>query len=147
MGHSTYIGTKRRFAPLERTTMDRWPTELRVNAARDRLTVRWDDGAEHPLGAELLRVVTPSAERTGHGQRTIIGGKAGVTIRTVAAVGRYAVRIGFSDGHDTGLYTFATLREIGEDGATMWRDYLAELGAAGLSRERPGTAPAPAPGR
>ncbi len=124
--------------------MEAWPTELRINAARDRLTLAWDDGATHAVAAELLRVTTPSAERTGHGRRVVIGGKAGVTIRTVTPVGRYAVRIGFSDGHDSGLFTFATLRAAGERGEAMWRDYLAELGALGLSRERPGTAPAPA---
>lgn len=121
-----------------------WPTELRVNAARDRLTVTWDDGVVHGVAAEFLRVSTPSAERKGHGRRMIIGGKAGVTIRALTPVGHYAVRIAFSDGHDSGLYTFATLRELGDGEPGLWRDYLAEVGAAGLSRERPGTAPAPA---
>lgn len=120
-----------------------WPTELRVNAARDRLAVSWDDGTRHELAAEFLRVSTPSAERTGHGRRIVIGGKAGVTIRDVTPVGRYAVRIVFSDGHDSGLYTFATLAELGAGEQDGWRAYLAELGTVGLSRERPGSAPAP----
>lgn len=123
--------------------MNGWPTRLVVNRARDALTVEWDDGARHAMPAEFLRVSTPSAERTGHGRRVVIGGKADVTIARIEPVGRYAVRIVFSDGHDSGLYTFAALRDLGEDVATLWRDYLGELAATGLTRQRPGTAPAP----
>ncbi|MCF3933155.1 DUF971 domain-containing protein [Acuticoccus sp. M5D2P5] len=117
-----------------------WPTELRVNAARTELTVRYDEGEAQTLTAEFLRVQTPSAERKGHGARNVIGGKQGVTIEDVRPVGRYAVRIVFSDGHDSGLYTFDYLRELGEGRDTLWQTYLGELEAHGLDRERPGTA-------
>lgn len=132
------------FVAVAESELAPWPTELRVRPERDRVAITWDDGATHDLPAELLRVLTPSAERKGHGgTRTVIGGKATVTIAAIHPVGRYAVRIAFSDGHDSGLYTFPALREMGERQEVMWREYLAEIGAAGLSRERPGTAPAP----
>ena len=120
-----------------------WPTALTVPPARDALKVSWDDGLVHTMGAEYLRVFTPSAERTGHGSRQVIGGKAGVLITDVRPVGRYAVRIVFSDGHDTGLYTFADLRKLGRDADANWARYLSELAAVGLSRDREGAAPAP----
>ncbi len=123
---------------------DPWPTELRVPPARDRVTVTWDDGRADTLPAEFLRVLTPSAERTGHGARVVIGGKAEVAVERIEPVGRYAVRIVFSDGHGSGLYTFGALRRLADGQEALWADYLAELAATGLSRERPGTAPAPA---
>jgi len=121
-----------------------WPDELRVNAARDMLAVSYPGGAADRLSAEYLRVFTPSAERTGHGgRRTVIGGKAAVKIVEVAPVGRYAVRITFDDGHATGIYPLTSLRTLADAQAANWAAYLAELAALGLSRERPGSAPAP----
>lgn len=120
-----------------------WPVELTVPAARDRVRITYDDDTVHELSAEFLRVQTPSAERKGHGSRVVVGGKRGVAVARIEPVGRYAVRIVFDDGHSTGLYSFDYLREIGADKARLWDDYLGELAAAGLSRDRPGTAPAP----
>ena len=120
-----------------------WPVELVVNASRDLLTVQYEGGLTHQLPAELLRVLTPSVERTGHGSRSVIGGKRTVTVQSVSAVGRYAVRIGFSDGHNTGLYTLDALYEMGARQQMLWAEYLAELDATGLNRDRPGKAPAP----
>ncbi len=120
-----------------------WPVELVVSAARDVLTVRYEGGRSHVLPAELMRVLTPSAERTGHGARSVIGGKRRVTIQSVSPVGRYAVRIGFSDGHNTGLYTLDALYEMGARQEMLWAEYLAELDATGLSRDKAGMAPAP----
>ncbi|WP_075219954.1 gamma-butyrobetaine hydroxylase-like domain-containing protein [Acuticoccus yangtzensis] len=120
-----------------------WPVRLTVNRDHTLLTIDYEDGARHTIGSELLRVLTPSAERTGHGNRQVIGGKRGVTIRTVEPVGRYAVRIGFSDGHDTGLYTFDTLHALGADADALFATYEAELAAVDLTRDRPGMAPAP----
>lgn len=120
-----------------------WPLRLTVSLNRETLTIAYDDGSEHTVPAEHLRVHTPSAERTGHGRRMVIGGKAGITIERIVPVGRYAVRIVFSDGHDTGLYTFNGLHGLGRDRDALWDAYEAELAATGLTRERPGTAPAP----
>ena len=124
-------------------TLERWPTRLTVAADRARLTVDYDDGTTHRMSAELLRVLTPSAERKGHGARQVIGGKAGVLIAAVDPVGRYAVRIAFDDGHDSGLYTFETLHTLGRDPDRQFAGYLDELERTGLSRDRPGSAPAP----
>lgn len=120
-----------------------WPTELRVPATRDSLRVTYEDGAEIVLAAEYLRVFTPSAERVGHGARQVIGGKDGVTITALTPVGRYAVRIHFSDGHDTGIFPLTSLAELAAAHATNWRDYERELALTGLDRTRPGIAPAP----
>lgn len=117
-----------------------WPVELVVGAARDRLTVRYDGGLVHTLSAEFLRVLTPSAERTGHGRRVVIGGKRAVKIEEVRPVGRYAVRIHFDDGHSTGLYTFAALFGMGETHDALWAQYCGELSALSLTRDHPGQA-------
>src|SRR5258708_1321442 len=89
-------------APMSRP----WPLELRLNPAHDQLTVSFDDGTVHRLAAEYLRVMTGSAEDRGHGAgpRPPVPGKQTVAIHAVAPVGRYAVRLIFDDGHDTGLY-------------------------------------------
>ena len=120
-----------------------WPVELKVSGGRDRLAVAFDDGTLAELSAEYLRVHTPSAERTGHGARQVIGGKRGVCIVALTPVGRYAVRIGFDDGHDSGIYPLTTLKPLADAHEANWARYVAELEATGLDRERPGTAPAP----
>jgi len=92
-----------------------WPVELRVNPARDVLTVAFDDGTSHALGAEYLRVESPSAEVRGHGggpKRPVLG-KENVKIARLEPVGNYAVRIIFDDGHDSGLYSWDFLAELG----------------------------------
>jgi DUF971 family protein len=113
-----------------------WPTELRVRRAVRRLDVTFDDGARFSLPAEYLRVMTPSAEDRGHGAgpgRTVFG-KRQVGVSDVQAVGRYAARIVFDDGHDTGLYTWDELYRLGRDQDRLWTEYLERLEREGLSR-------------
>ena len=113
-----------------------WPTELKVDKDRVLLTVSFDDGASFALPAELLRVMSPSAEVQGHSpsERITVPGKKSVRILRIEPVGNYAARIVFNDGHDTGLYTWAYLRELGENKDRRFQDYLAELAAKRLSR-------------
>ena len=113
-----------------------WPTELRVNKDKDRLAVKFDDGKAFELTAEFLRVFSPSAEVQGHSpeQRVTVPGKKAVRIVRIEPVGNYAARIVFDDGHDTGLFTWTYLRELGENKETRWQQYLAELAAKRLTR-------------
>jgi DUF971 family protein len=113
-----------------------WPTELRVKRAARTLEITFDDGAAFSLPAEYLRVMTPSADDRGHGAgdgRTVAG-KAKVGFVDLRPVGRYAVRIAFDDGHDTGLYSWDELRRLGRDRDRLWGDYLARVEREGLSR-------------
>jgi DUF971 family protein len=100
------------------------------------LTVHFDDGVSHALPAELLRVESPSAEVQGHGpgQRKIVPGKRNVEILAVQPVGSYAVRLRFDDMHDTGIYTWSYLRELGDGAADRMAAYEAALAEKGLSR-------------
>ena len=113
-----------------------WPAELRLRKGGGALAVAFDDGAAFELEAEYLRVMTGSAEDRGHGAgpRPPIPGKQAVTIRAVNPVGRYAVRLVFDDGHDTGLYSWDLLRRLGDERDGLWGDYLATLEGAGLGR-------------
>ncbi|MEM8551072.1 MAG: gamma-butyrobetaine hydroxylase-like domain-containing protein [Pseudomonadota bacterium] len=121
-----------------------WPTEITISKARDSMRIVFDDGAEAGLSAEYLRVFTPSAERVGHGGgRMVIGGKRAVTIKDVSAVGQYAIRIAFDDGHDTGIYPLSSLFELADQRSEGWQNYLEELETLGLTRDTPGTQPAP----
>ena len=114
-----------------------WPSELRLNAEKDVLTVTFESGASAALAAEYLRVESPSAEVQGHGplEKTIVPRKRRVKIRRLEPVGRYAIRIVFDDGHDTGLYTWAYLLELGQAQETKWAAYLSALEEKGLTRE------------
>jgi DUF971 family protein len=114
-----------------------WPAELKVNAGRDTLTVSFDNGERHQLAAEYLRVESPSAEVQGHGplERQLVPQKRHVAIARLEPVGHYAVRIVFDDGHDTGLFTWAYLLELGREKDKKWPAYLEALAAAGLKRE------------
>ena len=116
--------------------MTAWPTEIRLSEDKRLLTVTFDDATSWPLTAEMLRVFSPSAEVQGHSaaERKTVGGKERVTIRDVQPVGNYAVRLVFDDGHNTGLFTWAYLRELGENKEARWQDYLAELAAKRLTR-------------
>lgn len=118
--------------------MSSWPTELRLAKDRRSLHVTFDDGARFALPAELLRVESPSAEVQGHhpSQKTIVAGKAAVEILKVEPVGHYAVKLTFDDMHDTGLYAWDYLRELGERGTEKMAAYEAALAEKGLSRER-----------
>ncbi len=101
-----------------------WPTELRVSPGRDALTVRFDDGAAFRLSAPLLRAMTPSAQDRGHGGPSfepVPGVGGGVVLERVEAVGRYAVRLAFSDGHGSGLYTWDRLHRIGREREALER--------------------------
>ena len=113
-----------------------WPTELKVDKDKRVLTVTFDDGRSFMLPAELLRVLSPSAEVQGHSpeQRVTVGGKKNVSIVRLEPVGNYAVRIVFDDGHDTGLFVWEYLRELGENREARWQSYLQDLAAKRLSR-------------
>lgn len=114
-----------------------WPTEIRLNRNEKILEIDFDNGRSFRLPAEFLRVESPSAEVQGHGpdQKKLIPGRRNVEIIKVEPVGNYAVRLVFDDLHDTGLYSWQYLYELGERQEELWRDYLAALGAAGLSRD------------
>jgi DUF971 family protein len=115
-----------------------WPREIVLNRPERALRVSFDDGSDFTLAAEYLRVMSPSAEVQGHGpaDRKTVGGKRTVGIGAVEAVGNYAVRLIFDDGHDTGIYSWTYLHELGRDHAERWQGYLAELAAKGLHRDR-----------
>ena len=102
--------------PSDNSGADPWPTEIRLNPEQNVLTVAFDDGARFELAAEYLRVESPSAEVRNHG-----GPK---TIAALDPVGNYAVRIAFSDGHDTGLYSWAWLHQLGAEKDRIWGEYL-----------------------
>lgn len=114
-----------------------WPNELKVSKDRRMLAVSFNDGVVANLTAEMLRVLSPSAEVQGHGpgQAVTVPGKRDVAIRSVTPTGNYAVRIGFDDGHDTGIFTWIYLRELGEHGADKFADYERKLAEKGLSRD------------
>ena len=117
-----------------------WPVEIRLPKDRRALRVAFDDGRTFDLPAELLRVTSPSAEVQGHSEaeRKTVGGKRNVTILSVDPVGNYAVRIGFDDMHSTGIYSWAFLRDLGLNAGQRFQDYLDDLQAKGLDRDRPG---------
>jgi DUF971 family protein len=108
-----------------------------LNRAERALRIAFDDGSDFTLAAEYLRVQSPSAEVQGHGlaDRKTVGGKRHVAISSIEPVGNYAVRLIFDDGHDTGLYSWTYLHELGCDRIKRWQGYLAELAAKGLTRE------------
>ena len=110
--------------------------EIRLPKDRRTLHVSFDDGTAFSLPAELLRVTSPSAEVQGHSeaQRKTVGGKRNVTILSVDAVGNYAVRLRFDDMHDTGIFSWEYLHEMGREQDRKWAAYLAALEARGLSR-------------
>jgi DUF971 family protein len=116
-----------------------WPVELRLKRAEKRLEIRFDDGKEFSLPAEYLRVESPSAEVQGHGpgEKIVVAGRAHVGIMELEPVGNYAVRIKFDDLHDTGIFSWEYLYQLGVEHDKRWRAYLAVLAARGLSREPP----------
>ena len=107
-----------------------WPLELRLDAAKKTLTVAFDTGERFALAAEYLRVESPSAEVQGHGpsQKQIVRGKENATIAALEPVGNYAVRIRFDDGHDTGLFSWDYLLELGREHKTKWAAYVKAAG-------------------
>ena len=114
-----------------------WPTEVRLVRDERRLEVTFDSGEVFSLPAELLRVESPSAEVQGHGpdQKVVVAGKREVAIVAVEPVGNYAVRLTFDDLHDTGIYSWDLLHELGRRRDELWRRYLAALEERGLGRD------------
>lgn len=113
------------------------PSELRVSKDRTLLTVTFPGHQPMELTAELLRVTSPSAEVQGHSpdQRVTVPGKRDVSITRIEPTGNYAVRITFSDGHDSGIFTWTYLHTLGHEKDQRWQAYLDELAAKGLSRD------------
>jgi DUF971 family protein len=112
------------------------PKELRVSKDRKLLTVTFAGEPPFELPAEMLRVLSPSAEVQGHSpeQRVTVPGKRDVAIVRIEPVGNYAVRIVFDDFHDTGIFTWTYLHTLGREKDARWREYLDELAGKGLSR-------------
>lgn len=109
------------------------PVDIRLHQASRRLEISFDDGRTAMLSCEYLRVYSPSAEVRGHGagQEVLQVGKESVNITGIEPVGNYAVRLTFSDGHDTGLYSWDYLYDLAEHQDTLWQAYLERLAAAG----------------
>lgn len=123
------------------------PTSVVLHKASRLLEVAFDDGSTFKLPFEFLRVYSPSAEVRGHGpgQETLQVGKRDVTIEELQPVGHYALHPLFSDGHDSGIYSWEYLYELGSHQEQLWAEYLARLEAEGGSREPTGVmAPPPA---
>ena len=112
------------------------PVEIKVRTESRVLDVRFDDGSHYELPFEYLRVFSPSAEVKGHGggEGTLQTGKERVRITAVEPIGNYAVRLIFDDGHNTGLYSWDLLHELGRDAAMNWARYLKRCTAAGVPR-------------
>jgi DUF971 family protein len=113
------------------------PIEIRLKRAEKRLEIDFDDGAHFAYPAEYLRVESPSAEVQGHGpaEKKTIPGRRHVGILSVEPVGNYAIRIGFDDLHDTGLFSWEYLHQLGREQSLRWQTYLKALAAKGLSRD------------
>lgn len=114
------------------------PTEITLHQQSQILEIAFDDGTRYHLTAEYLRVFSPSAEVRGHGpgQEKLQVGKRSVKIQGLEPVGTYALKIIFDDGHDTGLYSWEHLHDLGQYKDGMWHDYLDRLAAAGASRDK-----------
>lgn len=112
------------------------PQQIKLHKKSRLLELRYADGSHYQLSCEFLRVFSPSAEVRGHGrgQEVLQTGKLNVEIRDIIAVGNYAIQLVFDDGHDSGIYSWRYLRELGENHQTLWEGYLAELRAANASR-------------
>jgi DUF971 family protein len=112
------------------------PTEITLHQQSRVLELAFDDGSRYKLPFEFLRVFSPSAEVRGHGpgQEVLQVGKQNVVLTGIEPVGQYALKLIFDDGHDSGLYTWDYLHELGKYQNGMWHDYLARMDAAGESR-------------
>ena len=113
------------------------PTSIVLHTASRLLEIEFDDGAQFKLPFEFLRVYSPSAEVRGHGpgQETLQAGKREVTIDAVEPVGHYAIQPKFSDGHESGIFSWDYLYELGCEQDALWERYLQKLAAAGASRD------------
>jgi DUF971 family protein len=122
-------------SPVSQTTP--LPVEIKLHQVSRLLEIAFDDGKTFILPCELLRVYSPSAEVRGHGpgQETLQTGKKNVEINAIEPVGNYAVQLSFSDGHNTGIYSWDLLYDYGTRQDELWTQYLTRLEAAGQSRE------------
>lgn len=114
-----------------------WPEEIRIDKDKTTLHVKFDDGVAYAIPAELLRVESPSAEVQGHGpgQKQLVTGKQNVKMIQAEPNGNYAVRLGFDDGHGTGIFSWRYIRFVGENQESLLAEYLDALDEAGLSRQ------------
>ena len=114
-----------------------WPLEIRVKSEEKVLEVDFDDGASFAIAAELLRVESPSAEIQGHGsgQKVTLAGRRHVSILNVEPVGNYAIKISFDDLHDTGIFSWQYLYDLGTNQEDLLNSYVARLDELGLSRD------------
>jgi DUF971 family protein len=112
------------------------PTEITLHRQTRNLEIAFEDGVRYRLPFEFLRVYSPSAEVRGHGpgQEVLQVGKSNVVVDNVTPVGSYAIKIEFDDGHDSGLYTWAYLYDLGKHQDELWQDYLQRMAAAGATR-------------
>ena len=119
------------------TDKEMWPEEIRLGKDKKVLEVKFNDGREYGFTAEYLRVSSPSAEVQGHSpaERQTVPGKRGVKIADIEQVGNYAIKIAFDDGHDTGLYSWTLLHDLGVNMDVLWARYVEELEDKGLSRD------------
>ena len=111
------------------------PTDIKLHKASKTLTLTYASGEEYTLPAEFLRVHSPSAEVQGHGKPILQFGKLNVGLSKLEPAGNSALKLTFDDGHDSGLFTWEYLYELGKRQNELWDDYLAELRAAGKSRD------------
>ncbi|MGM0552535.1 MAG: gamma-butyrobetaine hydroxylase-like domain-containing protein [Pseudomonadota bacterium] len=113
------------------------PTDIQLHQKSRILELRYSDGSHFELPCEFLRVYSPSAEVRGHGpgQETLQVGKEDVNITAIEPVGNYAVKLVFSDGHDTGIYDWDYLHHLGTEQESLWQDYLERLQEAGHERK------------
>jgi DUF971 family protein len=117
------------------------PTDIKLHQTSRKLEIAFTDGARYELPYEFLRVYSPSAEVRGHGpgQEVLQTGKREVLINAAEPVGLYGINFFFSDGHDTGIYSWEYLHDLGDNQEALWAEYLKRMAAAGASRE-PGIA-------
>jgi DUF971 family protein len=114
-----------------------WPTEITLHKSTQQLEVAFNDGQRYQFPTEFLRVYSPSAEVRGHGpgQEVLQTGKRNVAIQEMVPVGTYAILIRFSDGHDTGIFSWDYLRDLGVHQKEYWDSYISRMEAAGASRD------------
>ncbi len=119
-------------------TKNAWPTEIKLHQVSNILEVSFNDGSCYQLPCEYLRVFTPSAEAMGHGpgQEILQIGKKDITIKEIKPVGNYAISPLFSDGHNSGVYSWDYLYKLGSEYQTLWANYLKKLEVAGHSRKK-----------
>ncbi len=115
--------------------MTRIPTAIQLHKASKVLSLKYGPDEEYRLPAEFLRVHSPSAEVQGHGNPILQFGKLGVGLTKVEPAGQYALKLTFDDGHDSGFFTWEYLDQLAQRQAQLWEEYLAELKAAGKSRD------------